>query len=124
MLAVVVAHGRVVAQAAQRLGGADDLTSERVLPEHRLGEVVVDELRRRVFVERDLFEDDLALRVEVGHERSRDHVGHDGEGFVEMVVEEARVDERVLLGGRRVELAAHLVEDAGDVPRRVARRCP
>ena len=33
-----------------------------------------------------------------------------------MGVEEPRVDQGVLLGGGGVQLAAHLVEDAGDVP--------
>jgi len=76
-----------------------------VLPEDGLGEVVVDELGRRVLVERDLFEDDLTLGVEVGHERTHDHVGDHREGLVQVGVEEPRVDQRVLLGGGGVQLA-------------------
>ena len=109
-------------EGAQGLAVADDGAPERVLAEDGLGEVVVDELRRRVLVHGDLFEHDLALLVEVGERGPRDHVGDDLEGLVEVLVEEARVDERVLLGGGRVELAAHLVEDAGDVPGRVVVR--
>ena len=66
---VIGADDRLV-ETLQGLGRADDLAAQRVLPEDRLGEVVVDELGRGVFVERDLFEDDLALGVELGHERA------------------------------------------------------
>ncbi len=109
-------------ETVQGLGRADDLTAERVLAKDGLGQIVVDELRRGVLVERDLFEHDLALGLEVGHQGARHHVGHHGEGLVEVGVEEARVDQRVLLGGGRVQLAAHLVEDARDVPGRVVGR--
>ena len=112
---VIAAHG-VEVERGQRLAVADDGPPERVLAEDGLAEVVVDELGRRVLVHRDLFEHDLALLVEVGERGSRDHLGDDLERRVEVLVEEPRVDQRVLLGRGRVGLAAHVVEDAGDVP--------
>ena len=57
-----------------------------MLAEHRLGEVVVDELRRRVFVHRHLFQDHLALGVQVGEGGPRDHLGKHGERPLEMLV--------------------------------------
>lgn len=119
---LVVGPDRRVVQAPQGRGRADDLPPQRMLVEHRLGQVVVDQLRRRVLVERDLFEHDLALALEVGEQRPGQHVGHDRERLVEMLVQEARVDERVLLGGGGVELAAHLVERTGDIEGGVAPR--
>ena len=115
---VVAAHG-VEVERRQRLGVADDRPPERVLAEDDLAEVVVDELGRRVLVHRHLFEHDLALLVEVGERGPRDHLGDDLERLVEVLVQEPRVDQRVLLGGRRVGLGAHVVEDVRDVGRRV-----
>ena len=84
--------------------------------EDDFAEVVVDELGRRILVHGDLFEHDLALVIEVGEGRPREHLDDDLEGGVEVLVEKARVDQRVFLRGGRVGLAAHVVEDARDVP--------
>ena len=113
---VVVGAHHVRVDARQGLAVADDGPAQRVVAEHRLGEVVVDELGWRVLVHRHLFQHDLALLVEVDEGGPGHHLGDDGEGLVQVFVEEARVDHRVLLGRGRVRLAAHLVEDARDVP--------
>ena len=88
--------------------------------EDGLGDQVVDELLRRVLVHRDLLEHDLALGVELVEERREDHLAHHVERRLEVVVGHARVDDRVLAGGRGVQLAAHPVEDLGDLERGVA----
>lgn len=97
---------------------ADHGAAERVVAEHRLRHVVVDELRWRVFVHGHLFEHDLALGVDLGETRPHDHLGHQFEGLLEMLVEESAVDDRVLLRCGGVELAAHLIEFARDIERR------
>ena len=117
--AVVGLHGGLVGRA-QRLRPADDRSPQRVAVEDRLGQHVVHELLRRVLVHGHLFEHDLALGLEVGEQRVAHHVGDDREGRLELLVEEAGVDDRVLLRRGGVDLAAHLVEDARDVPGRVA----
>ena len=111
---VVAAHG-VEIERGQRLVVADDGPPERMLAEDDLGEVVVDELGRRILVHRHLFEHYLALLVEVHEGGARDHLDDDLERLVEVLVQESRVDQRVLLGGRRVGLGAHVVEDVGDL---------
>ena len=85
---------------------------------------VVDELLRRVLVHRDLLEHDLALGLELVEERREDHVAHHVERRLEVDVGDARVDDRVLARGRRVQLAAEPVEDLGDLERAVAAACP
>ena len=90
--------------------------------EDRVREQVVDEILRRVLDHRDLLEHDLALGVEVGERRREDHVRHHVERVLEMAVRDARVDDRVLARGRRVQLAAHLVEDLRDPLRIVGAR--
>ena len=90
--------------------------------EHRLGGDVVDEVVRRVLDHRDLLEHDLALGVDVDERRTEDHVRHDVDCALEAIVGDPRVDDGRLARGRRVQLAAELVEDLGDLLRRVARR--
>ena len=87
-----------------------------MLAEDDLAEVVVDELGRRILVHGDLFEHDLTLLVKVGERRPHEHLDHHLERGVEVLVEEARIDQGVLLGRGRIGLAAHVVEDARDVP--------
>ena len=84
----------------------------------------MDEVLRRVLVHRDLLEHDVSLGVDLGRVELRleQHVGHDVERRLEVGVEDAGVDDRVLLGGGGVQLAAEAVEDLGDLHRRVARR--
>ena len=84
----------------------------------------MDEVLRGVLVHRDLLEHDLALGV---HLRGLElwleqHVGHHVQRRLEVGVEDARIDDRVLLGGGGVQLAAQAVEDLGDLHRRVAGR--
>ena len=121
---VVVARDRVARDRRDHLGGADHRPAERMVAEDRLGDQVVHELLRRVVVHRDLLEHDLALGVELGERGREDHVAHHVDRRLEMVVGDARVDERVLARGGRVQLAAEPVEDLGDLERAVAARCP
>ena len=100
----------------------DDRPAQRVAAEDRLGQEVVDEILRRVLDHRDLLEHDLPLRVEIRERRCEDHVCHHVEGSLEMTVRDACVDDRGLARRRGVQLAAHLVEDLGDLLRRVRAR--
>ena len=95
-----------------------------MVAEDRLGDQVVHELLRRVLVHRDLLEHDLALGVELGERRREDHVAHHVHRRLEVVVGDARVDERVLARRRGVQLAAEPVEDLGDLERAVTRSVP
>ncbi len=94
----------------------DDRPSERMTVEDDLAEVVVDQFGRRVLVHGDLFQHDLPLLIEVGEARSRHDLGDDLERGLEIVVEQACIDERVLLGGGRVGLRPEIVEDLRDLP--------
>ena len=104
------------------LGASDHRASERMRPEDRLRRDVVDEVVRRVLDHRDLLEHDLALGVDVDERRPEDHVGHDVERPLEPVVGNPRVDDGRLARGGGVQLPTELVEDLGDLLRRVARR--
>ena len=86
-----------------------------MVAEHRLGDQVVHEVLRRVLVHRDLLEHDLALGVEVGERGREHHVAHHVHRRLEVVIRDARVDERVLARRRGVQLAAEPVEDLGDL---------
>ena len=90
-----------------------------MVAEDRVGDQIVHELLRRVLVHRDLLEHDLALGLELGERRREDHVAHHVDGGHEMVVGDARVDERVLARRRGVQLAAEAVEDLRDLERAV-----
>ena len=83
----------------------------------RLGEQVVHEVGGLVLVHEDLLEDHLALGLDlVGAERRRPHdVGEDVEAELEVVVEHARVERGVLLGGEGVHVAAHRLDRLRDV---------
>ena len=85
--------------------------------EERLGEQLVHEVGRLVLVHEDLFEDDLALGLDlVGPEGRRPHdVGEDVEAELEVLVEQAGVEGRVLLGGEGVHVAADRVDRLGDL---------
>ena len=90
--------------------------------EDRLRDDVVHEVLRVVVDHRDLLENDVALRVDVGEGRvvhhSHDHV----ERSLEPVVGHAGVDERRLARRGRVQLPAQAVEDLGDLLRGVRAR--
>ena len=90
--------------------------------EDGFGQEVVDEVLRRVLHHRDLLEHDFPLGVDIGERRGEDHVGHDVEGALEMTIRDAGVDDRGLARRCGVQLAAHLVEDLGDLLGRVRAR--
>ena len=120
-LAVVRGEG-AAADRRDHPGAPDDRPAERVAAEHGFGQEVVDEILGRVLHHRDLLEHDLALGVDVGECRGEDHVRHHVEGALEMTIRDACVDDRRLARRRRVQLAAHLVEDLRDLLRRVRAR--
>ena len=105
---------RAAADRGDDLCGADHGPAERVIPEHRLREEIVDELLRRVLVHRDLLEHDLALLVDLRERGREDHVGHDLERRLDMAIGDAGEDDGVLARRRGVELGAHRVERLGD----------
>ena len=93
-----------------------------MVAEDGFGDQVVHELLRRVLVHRDLLEHHLPLRLELGERRREDHVAHHVDGRHEVVVGDARVDQRVLTRRRGVQLAAETVEDLCDLERAVPAR--
>ncbi len=109
-------HGR----AGDHLGLAEDAAAERMIAVDGLGEEVVHAVLRLVLVHRDLLEHDLALGVDVGERRAEHHLGHQVERVLGVLVEEAGVDVRGLLGGRGVRRGPHAVHLLGDLDRREA----
>ena len=67
-----------------------------MVAEHRLGDQVVNEILRRVLVHRDLLEDDLALRIEIGERGREHHVPHHFHRRLEVMIRDAPVHQRVL----------------------------
>ena len=104
-------------------GGGDALhrpqdgPAEWVVGPQRLVQQVVDQVVGRVLVHVDLFQDHLALGLEVrsADHRVLEHVGEVVDGHGEVAVPHPGVEARVLLGGERVDVAAHRVEGLGDV---------
>ena len=96
---------------------AEHLPPQRVVREERLVEDLVHQVGRLVLVHVDLFEDDLALGLDlVRAERRRPHdVAEDVEAQLEVLVDQAGVEGRVLLGGEGVHVAADRVDGLGDV---------
>ena len=90
--------------------------------EHRLRGDVVNQVVRGVLHHRDLLEHDLALGVDVHERRTEDHVRHDVDRSFQAIVRDPCVDDGRLPRGGGVQLAAELVEDLGDLLRRVVRR--
>ena len=122
-IGTAVVRGEPAARDARDHGRAPDHRApERMAPEDRLGGDVVDEVVGRVLNHRDLLEHDFALGVDVHEGRPEDHVRHYVERALESHVRDARVDDRRLARGGGVQLAAELVEDLGDLLRRVAGR--
>jgi hypothetical protein len=93
-----------------------------MVAEDGLREEVVHELVGRVLVHRDLLEHYLALGVDVRKERHVDHVAHHVERTLEVVVGDAHVDDGVLAGRGRVQLAPERVEGLGNLLRAVGLR--
>ena len=118
----VIRGQRTPGHARDHLRPADHRPAERMAAEDCLGRDVVDEIVRRVLDHRDLLEHDLALGVELVERRPIHHVRHDVERGLQPFVRDAGVDDGRLSRGRRVQLPTELVEDLGDLLRRVARR--
>jgi hypothetical protein len=91
-------------------------------PEDRLRDDVEDELLGRVVDHGDLLEHDLPLGVQVVEAGDEHHVGHDVQRRLDVLVEDAGVDDRVVACRGGVQLAAVGVEDLGDLEGRVGRR--
>ena len=102
------------------LGLAEHPPAQRVLAEDGVGEDVVDAILGLVLIHRDLLEHDLALGVDLRIGRRQQHFGEQLEDLLGVLVEEARVQVRRLLAGRRVDRGAETVEALGDLDRRVA----
>ena len=113
---------RAPGDGGDHLRRAEDGAPERVASEDRVRDKVEDQLLRRVLDHGDLLEDHLPFRVDVGEGRGEDHVGHDVERGLEVLVEDARVHDGVVAGRRRVQLAAERVEDLRHLERRVGGR--
>ena len=92
----MVAAQRALADRRDHVGRADHRPPERVRPEDRLPDQVVDELLRRVLVHRDLLEHDRPLGVEVVEERREDHVAHHVERGLDVMLWDTAVDDGVL----------------------------
>ncbi len=113
---VVLAHHLRV-HRIHGVGRADHRPAQRVVREHRGRDQVMGEVVVAVLVHRDLLKHDLPLRDQlVAVERRRQqHVAHHVQRSLEVGVQHACVEHRVLLGGGRVQLAAQPVEDLGDL---------
>ena len=120
--AVVVRGERAPGHRRDDLGAADHGPPQRVRAEDRPRREVMDEVVRRVLDHRDLLEDDLPLGVHVLERRPVEHVRHDVERGLQAHVRDARVDDGRLARSGGVQLAAELVEELGDLLRRVPRR--
>src|SRR5450759_4226979 len=115
--ALVEARDRAPADRRDHLGAAQYAPAEGMVAEDRLADEVVDLILRGVLEHCDLLEHDLALGVDIGEGRHEDHVGHDIDRALELVVGNAPEDDGVLARGGGVQLPAELVEDLGDLAR-------
>ena len=91
-----------------------------------LREQIVHEIVGRVVAHPDLFEDDLALGLDVvGAERGApQHVGEDVERELELRVGDPHVEHRLLVRRERVHLAADRLDRLRDLARAAVARCP
>ena len=120
--AAVVRPQRSGRDGRDHLRTPDHRPAERVSAEDCLGREVVDEVLRVIVDHRDLLEHDLALAVDVVEGRCEHHVRHRVERALHVRVGHARVDDGRLARGRGVQLAAHRVEELGDLLRAVPLR--
>ena len=109
---------------ADDLGGADHRAAEGLVGEHRVAHEVVDLVLGIVLVHRDLLQHDLALLIEVVEGRPLEHVGQQRHRPVDELVEDAGVENGVVLARRGVDLSAEAVEGLGDLARRAGSACP
>jgi hypothetical protein len=105
-------------------GIAQHPASQGVGAVDRLGEHVVDSILGLVLVHRDLLQHHVALGVDLvsGQRRAGEHLGEEPECLLRVLVEEAGVQVRGLLAGRRVRGGAHAIEQLRDLDRGVALR--
>ncbi len=115
----VLGEQRAAGHGLDHIGTTEHRPAQGMVAEDRPADEIVHEVLRGILDHRDLLEDDLALRVEIGERGRVHHVGHDVERRFEVLVHHARVHDRVLPGGDRVQLAAEPVEDLRDVLRGV-----
>ena len=114
-----VAEQRVLREAADRLGRAENRATERVVGPVLLGEQLVDQIVGGVLDHLDLLEDHLLLAVDlVGRERRMQHqIREDVERPRQVFVHHLDVVARVFLRREGIEVAAHRVELLRDVLR-------
>ena len=107
----VVAKRRGV-QRSDRLGGAENRASERMIRPEVGREHLVHEVVRRVLDHLDLFEDNVLLAADllVGEGRIQQQVAQQIDGPREMLVKHLDVVAGVLLRGERIELPADRVD--------------
>ncbi len=100
-----------------RLSRPEDRAPQRMPLPEALREHFVDEIVGRILDHLDLFEHDLffALNVHFLKRRVHDDVRQDVDGKGQMLIEHLDVVTRVLLGRKRVELAANRVDRLCDV---------
>jgi len=118
------AKGVVGAERAHTFGRSENIVAERMALEEQVFEVVEDEVRGRVLVAVNFFDDhfglflDLVLRI--GAVKS--HVEDEVDGPFEVFAHEGGVDERLLLRRVSVEVAPDSLHAVEDMPSPTALR--
>ena len=102
---------------ADHLGFAENLAPERVVREHRIGELLLDHVHGLVTVHENLFEDHLTLRVDLfGPQRGpAEDVAEDVQTELDVLGQRPHVKGRVLLGRVGVHVAPDRVDLLGDL---------
>ena len=102
---------------ADDLRFAENLAPERVVREHRVGELLLDHVHGLVTMHENLFEDHLALRIDLfGPQRGpAKDVAEYVQPELDMLGERPHVEGRVLLGRVGVHVAAYRVDLLGDL---------
>ena len=120
--AIVIRLHLVARQRGDALLGAEDAVAQRVVVEERLLGIVVGAPHRLIVVHADLFDDDLLLHFEiVAAQAGAQDVGQDIDGVRQILGENGRVKDRVLLAGEGVGAGADLVEIEVDLEGSAAR---
>ena len=105
---------------ADDLRVAEDLAPQRVVREHGVGEVLLDDVTGLVAVHENLFQDHLALSVHLvaPKRRAAEDVAEYVQTELDMLGQHPYVKGRVLLGRVGVHVAADRVDLLGDLARR------